>query len=54
MKSDTVIETIEVAALKIGMHIHLDGGWMSHPFPRSSFKISSLDQIATLRSLGLG
>lgn len=53
MKSDTVIETIEVAALTIGIHIHLDGGWMSHPFPRSSFKISSLDQIATLRSLGL-
>jgi len=53
MKSDTVIETIEVAALTIGMHIHLDGGWMSHPFPRSSFKISSLEQIATLRSLGL-
>lgn len=53
MKSDTVIDTIEVAALTIGMHIHLDGGWLSHPFPRSSFKISSLDQIATLRSLGL-
>lgn len=53
MKSDTVIETIEVAALTIGMHIHLDGGWMSHPFPRSSFKISNLEQIATLRSLGL-
>ncbi len=53
MKSDTVIETIEVAALTIGMHIHLDGGWMSHPFPRSSFKISSPEQIATLRSLGL-
>ncbi|MBY0468270.1 MAG: DUF3391 domain-containing protein [Burkholderiaceae bacterium] len=53
MKSDTVIETIEVAALTIGMHIHLDGGWMSHPFPRSSFKISTLEQIATLRSLGL-
>jgi putative nucleotidyltransferase with HDIG domain len=37
----------------VGMLIHLDGGWMSHPFPRSSFKISSLDQIATLRSLGI-
>ncbi len=46
-------ETIEVSALNVGMLIHLDGGWMSHPFPRSSFKISSLDQIATLRSLGL-
>ena len=53
MKSVTFIETVEVAALEIGMHIHLDGGWMSHPFPRSSFKISSRDQIATLRSLGL-
>ncbi|MEI7465969.1 MAG: HD domain-containing phosphohydrolase [Burkholderiales bacterium] len=53
MKSDTVIETIEVAALTIGMHIHLDGGWLSHPFPRSSFKISSREQIAILRSLGL-
>lgn len=53
MKSDTVIDTIEVAALTIGMHIHLDGGWLSHPFPRSSFKISSPEQIATLRSLGL-
>jgi putative nucleotidyltransferase with HDIG domain len=46
-------ETIEVSALNVGMLIHLDGGWMSHPFPRSSFKISSPDQIATLRSLGL-
>lgn len=53
MKPDTVIETIEVAALTVGMHIHLDGGWMSHPFPRSNFKISSQDQIATLHSLGL-
>ncbi len=53
MKSATVTETIEVAALQIGMHVHLDGGWMSHPFPRSNFKISSPDQIATLRSLGL-
>ncbi|MDL2339124.1 MAG: DUF3391 domain-containing protein, partial [Pseudomonadota bacterium] len=53
MKSATAIETIEIAALNIGMHIHLDGGWMSHPFPRSSFRISSLDQIATLVSLGL-
>lgn len=46
-------ETIEVSALNVGMLIHLDGGWMSHPFPRSSFKISSPDQIATLRSLGI-
>jgi HD-GYP domain-containing protein (c-di-GMP phosphodiesterase class II) len=35
------------------MFVHLDGGWMSHPFPLSSFRISSADQIATIRSLGL-
>ena len=53
MKSAQTQETIEVSALNVGMLIHLDGGWMSHPFPRSSFKISSADQIATLRALGL-
>lgn len=44
---------IEVEALRVGMFIHLDVGWMSHPFPLSSFKIVSADQIATIRSLGL-
>jgi putative nucleotidyltransferase with HDIG domain len=45
--------TVEPQDLRIGMFIHLDGGWMSHPFPLSSFKISSADQIQTIRSLGL-
>jgi putative nucleotidyltransferase with HDIG domain len=53
MNSAQTHETIEVSALNVGMLIHLDGGWMSHPFPRSSFKIASADQIATLRALGL-
>ncbi len=44
---------IEVEELRVGMFIHLDVGWMSHPFPLSSFKIVSADQIATIRSLGL-
>ena len=35
------------------MFIQLDLGWMSHPFPLSSFRLSAPDQIATLRSLGL-
>jgi len=43
---------IDVAQLRIGMFVHLDGGWMSHPFPLSSFKIGSSAQIATIRSLG--
>jgi HD-GYP domain-containing protein (c-di-GMP phosphodiesterase class II) len=35
------------------MFIQLDGGWLSHPFPLSSFRIASPEQIATLRGLGL-
>ncbi len=45
--------TVEPQDLRIGMFIHLDGGWMSHPFPLSSFKITSSQQIETIRSLGL-
>ena len=44
---------IDVHALRVGMFIHLDVGWMSHPFPLSSFKITSAQQVATIRSLGL-
>ncbi len=44
---------IAVDALRIGMYIHLEGGWLSHPFPLSSFKLSSQDQIETVRKLGL-
>jgi len=44
---------VEVADLRIGMFVHLDMGWMSHPFPLGSFKIISDEQIATIRSLGV-
>lgn len=45
--------TIDVSELRVGMFVHLDLGWMSHPFPLSSFRISDAEQIATIRSLGL-
>jgi HD-GYP domain-containing protein (c-di-GMP phosphodiesterase class II) len=45
--------TIAVDELQIGMFIHLDGGWLSHPFPLSSFRLTTPEQIATLRGLGL-
>jgi HD-GYP domain-containing protein (c-di-GMP phosphodiesterase class II) len=44
---------IDAAALRIGMFVHLNVGWMSHPFPLSSFKLTSSEQIDTIRSLGL-
>jgi HD-GYP domain-containing protein (c-di-GMP phosphodiesterase class II) len=45
--------TVAVDELSVGMYIHLEGGWLSHPFPLSSFRISAPEQIATLRGLGL-
>jgi putative nucleotidyltransferase with HDIG domain len=53
MSAPTPHELIDVQALRVGMVVHLDGGWMAHPFPLSRFKISSVDQIATIRSLGM-
>jgi HD-GYP domain-containing protein (c-di-GMP phosphodiesterase class II) len=44
---------IDVSQLRVGMFIQLDLGWMHHPFPVSSFRVASIDQIATLKELGL-
>jgi putative nucleotidyltransferase with HDIG domain len=46
-------ERIDVAELRVGMFIHLDVGWMRHPFPLSSFRITSEDQLVVIRGLGL-
>nr|WP_295078500.1 DUF3391 domain-containing protein [uncultured Roseateles sp.] len=53
MKDRTADPLIDVSQLKVGMFIHLDLGWMAHPFPLSSFKLSSEDQLQILRRLGL-
>ena len=52
MKDALPPSLIDVQKLRIGMFVHLDVGWMAHPFPLSSFKISSAEQIATIRGLG--
>lgn len=44
---------IDVAQLRRGLFIQLDLGWMDHPFPKGSFKITSNDQIKTILSLGV-
>jgi HD-GYP domain-containing protein (c-di-GMP phosphodiesterase class II) len=49
----TPANTIDTAELRVGMFVHLDLGWMSHPFALSSFRIVDAGQIATIRSLGL-
>ena len=44
---------IAVEELRLGMFVQLEGGWLSHPFSLSAFKLSSAEQINTLRRLGL-
>jgi HD-GYP domain-containing protein (c-di-GMP phosphodiesterase class II) len=46
-------EFIGIPLLKVGMYIDLEMGWMSHPFPAGSFKVSSAKQIEIIRGLGL-
>lgn len=53
MKASVGSSMIAIDALRVGLYIHLDLGWMSHPFALSHFKITTTDQIATLRGLGL-
>jgi putative nucleotidyltransferase with HDIG domain len=46
-------ELIDVSELRIGMFVELELGWMAHPFPTGSFRISSDKQIEAIRALGL-
>ena len=41
MKTASPTDRIDVQALRVGMFVHLDIGWMSHPFPLSSFRITT-------------
>ena len=45
--------TIAVEELRVGMFVMLDGGWLSHPFPLSNFRIAGVDQLEAIRALGL-
>ena len=44
---------IDVAQLQVGMYVHLDLGWMDHPFPLSNFKVKDEDQISIIKKTGL-
>jgi putative nucleotidyltransferase with HDIG domain len=50
---DLTSHLIDVGELRRGMYIQLDLGWMDHPFPRGSFKITSDEQVRTIRALGV-
>ena len=45
--------TVSTEELRLGMFIHLDLGWWAHPFALSSFQLTTPEQIASVRGLGL-
>jgi putative nucleotidyltransferase with HDIG domain len=45
--------TVAVEQLRVGMFVHLDLSWMSHPFARSSVRVENDEQIRTIQGLGL-
>ena len=53
MKETATGPYVDVKDLKLGMYVHLELGWMAHPFPLSSFRLTGLEQIDTIRTLGL-
>lgn len=44
---------IDLRDLRVGHYVILDLGWMAHPFPRSSFLVTTERELDTLRSLRL-
>src|SRR5450830_976390 len=44
---------IDISQIRIGLYIHLDLGWMDHPFTFSNFKIKDADQLTKIRETGL-
>jgi putative nucleotidyltransferase with HDIG domain len=53
MSATVATPAIAVEQLRVGMYVHLDVGWLAHPFPLSSFRIDRPEQIDTIRALGL-
>ena len=51
-KSDNV-GLVDCESLRIGLYVELDVGWLAHPFPVGSFKLTSTKQIETILGLGL-
>ncbi|MEY8877142.1 MAG: HD-GYP domain-containing protein [Leptothrix sp. (in: b-proteobacteria)] len=44
---------VDLDALRPGLYVVLELGWMSHPFARNQFKLTEAAQIETLRHLGV-
>lgn len=44
---------IDVSQLQVGIYVHLDLGWMDHPFTLSNFKVKDEEQISIIKRTGL-
>ncbi|MDI1300100.1 HD domain-containing phosphohydrolase [Methylotenera sp.] len=44
---------INVSQLQVGIYVHLDLGWMDHPFTLSNFKVKDEEQISIIKKTGL-
>ncbi|HEY0562688.1 MAG TPA: HD-GYP domain-containing protein [Methylophilus sp.] len=44
---------IHVNQLRVGLYVHLDVGWMDHPFTISNFKLNNDEQIEQIKQIGL-
>ena len=44
---------VDINHLSVGMFVHLDVGWLHHPFRSNRFRIASQSQIQLLQSMGL-
>lgn len=44
---------IEVGQIRVGLYVHLDLGWMDHPFTLSNFKVKDEEQITKIKQTGL-
>ena len=53
MQSQDIV-FVPVDELQVGMYVHLDLKWFEHPFAFNHFKIKDAEQIAVIRSLGVG
>lgn len=44
---------IDIDQLRVGLYVHLDLGWMDHPFMLSNFKVKDEDQVTKIKKTGL-
>jgi len=52
-ESSSMIKTIKINELKLGMYINLPSAWHAHPFLRNSFTITAKEQIKKLIDYGI-